>query len=64
MEGHIAPFEAVAGVKMAARECAHEGHRLDKTVAAAKAAGASWPDIGRAVDVRRQSAHDRWADRQ
>jgi hypothetical protein len=34
-----------------------------KTVAAAKAAGASWGDIGRAVGIGRQSAHERWADK-
>ncbi|MCI9872774.1 hypothetical protein [Arthrobacter humicola] len=61
---HLAPLEAVAGVKAAAREYNQAGHRLDKTVAAAKAAGASWADIGRAVGISRQSAHERWADRQ
>ena len=33
-------------------------------VAAAKAAGASWADLGRAVGISRQSAHERWADKQ
>jgi hypothetical protein len=37
--------------------------RLGKTVAAAKSAGASWADIGRAVGISRQSAHERWADK-
>lgn len=60
---HLAPLEEVAGVKAAARDN-QAGHRLDKTVAAAKAAGASWTDIGRAVGISRQSAHERWADRQ
>jgi hypothetical protein len=36
----------------------------DKTVAVAKAAGASRADIGRAVGTSRQSAHERWADKQ
>lgn len=61
---HIAPSEAVLGVEAAAREYSRAGHRLDKTVAAAKAAGASWADIGRAVGISRQSAHERWAERQ
>ncbi|TAP39064.1 hypothetical protein [Arthrobacter sp. S39] len=61
---HIAPSEAVLGVEAAAREYTQAGHRLDKTVAAAKAAGASWADIGRAVGISRQSAHERWADKQ
>lgn len=60
---HLAPLEAVAGVKAASREYNQAGHRLDKTVAAAKAAGASWADIGRAVGISRQSAHERWADK-
>lgn len=63
-KAHIAPSEAVLGVEAAAREYHQAGHRLDKTVAAAKAAGASWADIGRAVGISRQSAHERWADKQ
>jgi len=63
-EAHIAPLEAVAGVQAAAREYNQAGRRLDKTVAAAKAVGASWADIGRAVGISWQSAHERWADRQ
>ena len=54
----------MAGYLGAAREYTQAGHRLDKTVAAAKAAGASWADIGRAVGISRQSAHERWADKQ
>jgi hypothetical protein len=62
---HLAPLDAaVAGVKAAAHEYAQAGNRLDKTVTAAKAAGASWADIGRAVGISRQSAHERWADKQ
>ena len=60
---HIAPSEAILGVEAAAREHRQAGHRLDKTVAAAKAAGASWTDIGRAAGISRQAAHERWADK-
>ena len=63
-KAHVAPSEAILGVEAAAREYHQAGHRLDKTVAAAKAAGASWADIGRAVGISRQSAHERWADRE
>ncbi|MDN4645486.1 hypothetical protein [Arthrobacter sp. PsM3] len=63
-KAHIAPSEAVLGVEAAAREYTQAGHRLDKTVAAAKAAGASWADIGRAAGISRKSAHERWADKQ
>ncbi|MFF2317756.1 hypothetical protein ACFVTE_15980 [Arthrobacter sp. NPDC058097] len=60
---HVAPFGAVAGVEAAARDYAQAGRRLDKTVAAAKAAGATWADIGRAAGITRQAAHERWADK-
>lgn len=55
--------EALLGLEAAAREYNRAGQRLAKTVAAAKAAGASWADIGRAVGISRQSAHERWADK-
>jgi hypothetical protein len=62
-KAHIAPSDSIVGVEVAAREYNQAGHRLDKTVAAAKAAGASWADIGRAVGISRQSAHERWTDK-
>lgn len=62
-KAHIAPSEALLGLEAAAREYNRAGQRLAKTVAAAKAAGASWADIGRAVGISRQSAHERWADK-
>lgn len=61
-KSHLAPLDAVAG-QAAAREYTQAGRQLDKTVAAAKSAGASWADIGRAVGTSRQSAHERWADK-
>ncbi len=57
---HTAPAVATAGVEAAARDYVQAGIRLDKTVAAAKAAGATWADIGRAVGITRQAAHERW----
>src|SRR5919205_2156228 len=51
---HIAPLGVMAGVEAAARDYAQAGQRLDKTVAAAKAGGATWADIGRAVGITRQ----------
>lgn len=35
---------------------------LDQAVKHARAAGASWADIGRAVGITRQSAQGRWGD--
>ncbi|RAM37254.1 AsnC family protein [Arthrobacter globiformis] len=60
---HVAPSEALLGLEAAARDYNRAGRRLAKTVAAAKATGASWADIGRAVGISRQSAHERWADK-
>lgn len=60
---HIAPSQSILGVEAAAKEHRQSTHRLDKTVAAAKAAGASWADIGRAAGISRQAAHERWADK-
>lgn len=61
---HVAPVEAIGGIEAAAREYRQAGRRLDRTVAAARATGASWTDIGRAVGISRQSAHERWAGKQ
>lgn len=58
---HTAPAVATSGVEAAAREYVQAGIRLDKTVAAAKAAGATWAEIGKAVGISRQAAHERWS---
>ena len=50
-QDHVLPLAAIAGVRAAAREHAQASQRLDKTVLAAKAAGASWADIGRAAGI-------------
>jgi len=60
---HIAPFKAVESVAEAAERYDGAGRELDDAVRAARAAGASWADIGRAVGISRQSAHERWASR-
>lgn len=62
--GGSAPAEALLGDETAGREYGQAGHRLDKTAAAARAAGASWVDIGRAVGISRQAAHEWRADKQ
>lgn len=36
----------------------------DEAVSAARAAGASWPQIARAAGISHQAAHQRWAGRQ
>lgn len=47
---HIVPAKAVAGVEAAARK-----------YAAARTSGAPWADIGDAVGITRQAAHERWS---
>lgn len=59
-EQHLRPFVALDQLKDAARAAADTRRRLDDAVAAARAAGASWTDVGRATGMSRQSAHERW----
>jgi hypothetical protein len=59
---HAVPVTLVADVRAAARGYARAGERLTASVAAAKAAGATWADIGAAVGITRQAAHERWKD--
>lgn len=51
---------AVQSVQEAAANLHRDGVALDRAVAAARSAGASWADIGRAVGITRQSAQARW----
>jgi len=48
-------------LELAAREADAARRRLNDAVAAARADGASWADIGRATGLTRQSAHERWS---
>jgi hypothetical protein len=57
---HATPVTLVADVRAAAREYAKAGERLTASVAAAKVAGATWAEIGAAVGITRQAAHERW----
>ncbi|MER7244652.1 hypothetical protein [Kribbella sp. NPDC000426] len=49
-----------AGVSRAAAAVDAARALLDEEVAAARAAGSSWADIGLAAGISRQSAHERW----
>lgn len=49
--------DAVAEASLSVRE-AHA--RLERSVAEARAAGATWSQIGDAAGMSRQSAHERW----
>ena len=52
----------VALTELAAARREHEAveRRLERAVAAGRAAGLSWEEIGQATGMRRQSAHQGW----
>jgi ABC-type transporter Mla subunit MlaD len=52
---------AVRSVAEAAAAFNGAGDILNRAVAAARAAGATWSDIGRAVGISRQAAAERWS---
>jgi hypothetical protein len=60
---HVEPFQTLEAVQDAAGLVARSTRGLDDAVAAARAASASWADIGRAAGMTRQSANERWAVR-
>jgi hypothetical protein len=51
---------AVGVVADEAAKLGQQGAALDRAVASARAAGASWADIGRATNMSRQAAQQRW----
>jgi hypothetical protein len=53
--------QAVTDVGIAAAAYKGAGSALDRAVNSARAAGASWTDIGRAAGISRQSARERWS---
>lgn len=57
---HVSPHEILTEVAALSREHAEVGRRLAEAVARARAAGASWTDVGGAAGMTRQSAHERW----
>lgn len=57
---HAGGQEALARVQHARKQFAAIEQELANAVAIARAAGASWDAIGRAVGISRQSAHERW----
>lgn len=60
---HIGASVELHQVALAADEVADAQRKLTEAVRVARDAGASWTDIGRAVGISRQSAHERWAKR-
>jgi hypothetical protein len=53
--------QAVTDVGTAAAEHQDARAKLDQAVNAARAAGASWTEIGRAAGMTRQNARQRWS---
>jgi len=62
-EAHRAPSQATFLVERAAEAHRRAGQELTEAVTAARQAGVSWAEIGRAAGISRQSAHERWAGR-
>lgn len=64
-ELHVRPLERLEVVKVAADAAAAAREALDAAVLTAREGStpASWEQIGQAVGITRQSAHDRWAAR-
>ena len=54
------PAAAIAALETAAHEYNQASQRLETAVTAARAAGASWAQIGRAVGISRKAAYKRW----
>ena len=59
-EAHRRPGLAVKEIERAATAVQQARAALDEAVANGRAAGLSWPDVGRAVGVTRQAARERW----
>jgi hypothetical protein len=53
--------QAVLDVGTASAEHQAARDALDRAVTKARAAGASWTEVGRAVGITRQSARERWS---
>lgn len=58
--GHVFSDDAISAVQAASEALAAAKTRLDSSVAIARSSGASWAAIGRAADMTRQSAQERW----
>lgn len=58
--GHLEP-QTLTAVRLEAQALEAAQVRLNAAVSAARQSGASWADIGAAVGITRQSAHERWA---
>jgi len=57
---HIVPEEHARSIRRALAAVADAARTVDLEVAAARAAGMTWADIGKTVGITRQAAHDRW----
>lgn len=52
--------KALSKLSAASTELRQAEHALDTAVAGAREAGLSWAQIGAALGISRQSAHERW----
>jgi hypothetical protein len=56
----VAPFEAVAALRGLADQLRALENKIADKVRLARAAGASWTQIGREVGMTKQGAQQRW----
>ncbi len=60
-ERHVIPGQHERSIRRSLAAVMDATRMVDLEVAAARAAGMSWADIGKAAGMSRQSAHERWA---
>lgn len=61
---HLQPEDHTRSIRTAVDAITTAQQALDLEVAAARSAGLSWADIGRAAGVTRQAARERWGTRE
>ena len=59
-ERHVIPGEHERSIRRSLAAVRDATRMVDLEVAAARAAGMSWADIGKAAGMSRQAAHERW----
>jgi hypothetical protein len=59
-DNHVAPSLALEEIRLARQACLAAEQKLTAAVLTARAAKATWSDIGNAAGMSRQSAHQRW----
>ncbi len=59
-EAHVAPFAALTDLQRLVEDLHSVEARIEQCVRLARAGGASWSQVGRAANVSKQGAQQRW----